>query len=339
MEWRWNRKVTTFQTTNGVVFEVPHFTIRSLQRNTILFYSAAKRLVFDRPNRGISQGMKEQMELSKIVENVNTQSRTIYFIRHGQSMWNKTFDRRSSLLSILWRIIRLLVTELSFAPTNDSFFYDSPLSMNGINQALELSKELSNSESPKCADVNIFRAESGQRCALFTSNLRRAQSTLMLALQSRLNHTGEVIEVCNELEELVPHPDCVSLSTTLNSSTIPFLEAMMLPDSAMQYSHFLHRAAGPGLSHLSAYKKMLIFNDRIFNQPEECIIVCGHSAWLMNYLTCFLPQYSHEIEYRYKKIGNLDTLRFELVRRELGNGEISYIVDPNSVKLVYKNTV
>ncbi|GFE55082.1 hypothetical protein BaOVIS_024860 [Babesia ovis] len=317
-----------------IPFHLPNFTITSLPNRLVLFLSSLRRFLIDRPNRGVSNAMKVQCELAKEGECDSPKIRTIYFIRHGQSIWNMTFDYRSNILLILWRVVRLIATELFFSPTNDTFLYDSPLSINGINQALEMSKKLCNPESANCEDIKLLTRHSDKRCALFTSNLRRAQSTIMLALHDRLSHTNDVVEVCNELEELVPHPDCVALSTTFQSSTIPLLEIMMVPDKAKSYSRFLRHYYGPGVSTRSAYERMIEFNNRIFNRKEENIIVCGHSSWIRNYLSIFLPKGSQDMEFCHKKIGNLDTLRVDVQCHE---GRY-YSVDPNSVKLVYKNT-
>ncbi|GIX63563.1 uncharacterized protein BcabD6B2_29980 [Babesia caballi] len=254
-----------------------------------------------------------------------------------QSVWNLTFMRPWNVIALLFRTVRLAAIELCFAFTNDTFLFDSPLSMKGINQALELSKELSHLDGPESNDLKALTHESTQSSVIFTSNLRRAQSTVVLALHDRLNRTGETIQVCNELEEVVSHADCVALSTNLQCSTIPLLEVMMVPDIAKMYSRTLQHTKGPGVSHLSVYEKMLRFNERVFRQNEDTIIVCGHSRWLRNYLGIFLPAGSTDVEYRGKKIGNVDTLKFDLTRREFKNGDVCYVVDPESVKLVYKN--
>ncbi|CDR93883.1 hypothetical protein, conserved [Babesia bigemina] len=321
----------------GIPLQQPSFAACSLFKRLVLFGTAVKRFVYKRPNRGTSSGIKAQIEAAKLTDWIDTRTKTIYFIRHGQSMWNLTFNNPYNVIGLLFRVLSMTFAELSFLFTNDTFFYDSPLSMNGINQALELCKELSDPNNHRCAEMQVLTRASGQRSALFTSNLRRAQSTILLALQDRLSHTGERVYVCNELEELVPHPDCVSLSTSVKTAVIPFLEVMMIPDKARTYSQHLQQTDGPVVSHLPVYDKMLMFNERVFKQPEEAIVVCGHSRWLLDYLNIFLPQGATDMEYCKTKIGNTDTLRFDLVRREFKNGEVYYVIDPHSVKLVYKS--
>eukprot|EP00371_Babesia_bovis_P003499 XP_001612146.1 hypothetical protein [Babesia bovis T2Bo] len=210
--------------------------------------------------------------------------------------------------------------------------------MTGINQALEMSKNICETEDPISDDLKVLSSNSGQTSVLFTSNLRRAQSTMLLALQDRLRLNNEKIEVCNELEELVPHPDCVSLSSTFQESTVPSLEVIIVPDKAKNYSRYLDYRIGTDVTKMAAYERMLAFNDLVFKRQESHIIICGHSRWIRSYLKCFLPKASNDHEFSRNKIGNLDTLRFELIRQECSGGQAYYSVEPNSVKLVYKNT-
>ncbi|KAK1937415.1 hypothetical protein X943_001680 [Babesia divergens] len=327
------------QLNGDMPLELPQFTRLCFLKKISLFFYSLGRFFFSRPYRGIGMAIQIQSELSKNVECANYRTKTVYFIRHGQSVWNLTFDISRGVFHVLRSTLQLLVVEVCFFFTNDTFLYDSPLSTNGINQALEFSMHLTNPESTKTNDVKALKKDFAQKVAMFTSNLRRAQSTMMLALQDRLHHNEETITVLNELEEATRNPDCVPLSTSLKSSTIPFLEYMMLPDKTKTYSKILKRSHEDDISRLSLYEKMLMFNERIFRQPEDIIIVCGHSRWIMQYLDVFLPQQASDVEFRKRKVGNVDTLRFDVTKKEFKNGESMYMVEPGSVKLVYKNSV
>lgn len=314
-----------------------------LSKISLLIYSI-KRLIIERPSKGVAKAKQQQNELSKKEcvggMNGNCEKRTVYFIRHGQSAWNHTFDKSRGLLRVLLSTIQLVFFEVVFAVTNDSFMFDTPLSTRGINQALELAKNISESNGLIKENIRkvLMDEEGSNNIKLYTSNLRRAQSTLMLALQKRISEKKERVTVLGELEETVGNPDCVSLYTNFGCSTAPCMEVMMVADKVKKYSDILLPGDVASAYSLSLYEKMLQFNNRIFHEKEQTLIVCGHSRWIRYYMSIFLPQASN-LEYKNRKIGNVDMLRFDVYRKQLNNGDHFYMVDEASVELVYKNKV
>ncbi len=57
-------------------------------------------------------------------------TKTVIFIRHGESAWNEMFNRGFGPL-FLWRVLRGLVLEVHKLTFGDSLFIDSPLGLRG----------------------------------------------------------------------------------------------------------------------------------------------------------------------------------------------------------------
>lgn len=121
----------------------------------------------------------------------------LYFLRfmlRRQSVWNLTFDISRGVFHVMRSTLQLIVVEVCFFFTNDTFLYDSPLSTNGINQALEFSMHLTNPESTKTNDVKALKKDFAQKVAMFTSNLRLV--ALYMTINIRLQTSTVNYDAC-----------------------------------------------------------------------------------------------------------------------------------------------
>lgn len=175
--------------------------------------------------------------------------KTIVFVRHGESLWNRTFNRPTSVLFPL-RIIELLGLELSLFCSGDSAICDSPLSALGESQARSLCNWIhvqeekmrvadgeavivSSRDEPNCGakglsfrdaiDVDGGRSSGvpfthpTSRAVVVTSNLRRAVRTAALSLPqyfSRPNGSGrpDPIYVMSYLQEATRNIDGLTIT-------------------------------------------------------------------------------------------------------------------------------
>ncbi|SOV18704.1 conserved Plasmodium protein, unknown function [Plasmodium sp. gorilla clade G2] len=71
----------------------------------------------------------------------NVQVKTIYFIRHSESVWNSVFNKELSTKQFL-KMFMVILYELVFLFSKKSALIDSPLSNTGIIQSIELSNFL-----------------------------------------------------------------------------------------------------------------------------------------------------------------------------------------------------
>merc|ERR1719329_303347 len=97
------------------------------------------------------KGMSKAADSALIERTVKT--KTIIFIRHGESEWNEIFNKNKLLL--LPRLLMGLLREaLMFTVPDDSVFIDSGLSKAGIKRAKKLQDMLqSHNEEPEDEDA------------------------------------------------------------------------------------------------------------------------------------------------------------------------------------------
>merc|ERR1711991_94335 len=67
-------------------------------------------------------------------------SKTLVFVRHGESTWNITFNKSKLPIFFIPRLLYSAMYELTLMVRcmRDSWFYDSPLSHEGIDQVYAL---------------------------------------------------------------------------------------------------------------------------------------------------------------------------------------------------------
>ena len=146
-------------------------------------------------------------------------TKTIVFIRHGESCWNEMFNRGFGP-GFLFRVARGLLLELHRMTLGDSLFVDSPLGDRGEKEALDVCRYLrsqsaqegSRSLPPQSALARSLSLARELQCGesegtrIVTSNLRRSMNTVALALQDRLERTGEKVEVLSCLQVRATRP-------------------------------------------------------------------------------------------------------------------------------------
>eukprot|EP01095_Lingulamoeba_sp_RSL-Kostka_P002561 TRINITY_DN1343_c1_g1_i2.p1 TRINITY_DN1343_c1_g1~~TRINITY_DN1343_c1_g1_i2.p1 ORF type:complete len:204 (-),score=60.38 TRINITY_DN1343_c1_g1_i2:642-1253(-) len=138
-----------------------------------------------------------ETDLNKLIEEGNkVEKKTIIFIRHGESLWNETFNRSKNPIYFFPRLGKAVLYDiyLFVIGRRDSWFYDSPLNSVGLHQANELRAEIEKSEG-KSYYYNILNGlteeDGGGSSVIISSNLRRCLSTASVALYDRVNRTDE----------------------------------------------------------------------------------------------------------------------------------------------------
>ena len=187
--------------------------------------------------------------------------KTIIFIRHGESTWNYTFNKgneRSTLSFVLYfipNLIRTIFYEYYYYMTGqcmESLLYDSPLSHNGIQQAMTVQHFIQSSNlqfvTPKEEKfIAILKGdttnESKNDTVYMVSNLRRAITTAGIAFYTQLttitnrrslHHEDEdgkdtapvrtekkPLMIVSALQEISTNPDalCISPASSASSSS------------------------------------------------------------------------------------------------------------------------
>ncbi|KAF4659668.1 hypothetical protein FOL47_007485 [Perkinsus chesapeaki] len=270
----------------------------------------------------------------------------IIFLRHGESMWNVVFNKGFGP-SFPVRLVKSCFKEMQLLPTNDSLFWDSPISPDGIQQSLKLLSWVeANKKTNKYARI-LAGDDQEHTSVMASSNLRRAVSTGMIALSARLmrNETSagrkgaEHVYVMDALQEVTRNVDGFALTPKKGVPGPSFVELgdPKIKDVVNFYAeHKLNGTFNKGSKPLSSngLSRFYEFSDWCFNstiaRDVDCVVAIGHSLYFREFFNAFLPR-GFRTPARSKKMLNCAVTSFELVTT--GSGK--YAIDPESVELVY----
>ena len=226
-----------------------------------------------------------------------------------------------------------------------SWFYDSPLSSLGLNQAKELGLFLQ--EKPLVGNeakfVEILRGgPKAPKSALISSPLRRAVATMVVGFRERLssseNNDNESIVVLGSLQEISRNPDTLSITPPATSIQASWVEEshLELCDFASIYEHQVDMSRHEGDKPVGSngLVRMLEFCDFAFtNVDPDYLIVGGHSIWFRSFFQMFLP-YSVHHDAKTKKIVNGGVVVFDLMKANTKDGP-KYMIDPITIRVIY----
>ncbi|KAL3917175.1 MAG: hypothetical protein SGPRY_006508 [Prymnesium sp.] len=219
----------------------------------------------------------------------------IVFLRHGESQWNKVFNRGFGP-SFLLRLLSSLLHEVWVLPFADSDFIDSPLSDRGIEQCeglrLFLSRPHEQLDQLASSDLDALTGSGGS--LLVSSQLRRAVATLVLALSNRLRASAlaeqeEKGEEGGKGERVLLHSSCQEISR--NFDTLSISSPLQPPDLGSQVGI---EALGVTLdASVNLGNKTLAFRGihRLQHfaewatslKGERTIVLGGHSLWFRSF--------------------------------------------------------
>jgi len=291
-------------------------------------------------------------------EVVVVRKKTVVFLRHGESTWNDTFnkgDRKTAtfLLGFFPGLIRSLATEWYFlvlGKSDESWFFDSPLSDKGISQAEGVAKYLRNTDpkfaTPKEAKfLRLIKGEEKEKCVLVSSNLRRAISTCAIGMKDRLDkkYPDDKIVILQELQEASINPDAQSISPKFEKLVTSFTDSESVKNIyAKQTDTSLNKGnkdiKSNGLVRMEAFCKMLFEADECSGNVlsnADNILCTGHSYWFRAFFQTYLPKGCTHV-CKKKKIVNGGMVGFTLCHTKVkATGEDKYMIDPASVTVLY----
>ena len=314
-------------------------------------------------------------------ELIVVRKKTVIFLRHGESTWNDTFnkgDRKmlSFVIGFIPGIILSLATEWYFlvrGKSDESWFYDSPLSKKGISQAEGVAKFLRNTD-PKYATPNEAKFlrlvkgeetdktdtdESGSsRCVLVSSNLRRAISTCAIAMKDRLDRKipGDKIVILQELQEASINPDAQSITPPFDKLVTSFMDSEGVKNIyANQTDTSLNKGnkelGSNGGIRMQAFCSLLFATGDEGNKKKDDdddddntgnllgnadhVFCTGHSYWFRAFFQTYLPRdFQHVC--KTKKLVNGGVVGFTVCHTKVkATGEDKYMIDPTSLTVIY----
>mmetsp|Transcript_4071 Transcript_4071/g.4863 ORF Transcript_4071/g.4863 Transcript_4071/m.4863 type:complete len:358 (-) Transcript_4071:189-1262(-) len=278
------------------------------------------------------------------------EKKTIYFVRHGESTWNDTFNKgkhRSAVqfaLGFLPGLIKAVSYESWLVLTGkiDSWFYDSPMSFLGQTQVDELAKFMAATSHNPTSDekhLAVLRGDPGAPpSTILCSSLRRALSTMAAGFRDRLSRRPEEsILVIPSLQEISRNPDTLSITPAFTEVKASWIdrESKICDFQAIftkQVDVSLHSGNKP--INTNGLLRMTEFCDYCFSSvKEDHIIAGGHSIYFRSFFRTFLP-YTEDHIAKKNKIVNAGVVAFDLIKASTPNGE-KYMVDPKSVSVVF----
>lgn len=283
------------------------------------------------------------------------QRKTIYFIRHGESTWNDTFNKgkhRSSLVFVLGFVPGLIKSMLYETWINltgkiDSWFYDSPLSYLGLGQVGDMQKFIlaKHNEKDLAADMDILNGRPGAPPSVIVcSSLRRALSTIAGGFSKRLvsSKDGEKIAVLPSLQEISRNPDTLSITpahTAVNASWVDksSTDICDFQNIFTSYTDMTQHVGNKpintnGLIRMKEFCRY-VFSSKGVPAGVDHVIVGGHSIWFRSFFRTYLP-HTKSYDAKSKKIVNCGIVKFDLVKASTEKGVV-YMVDPESIRVVY----
>lgn len=337
---------------------------KNLIKKTRLYVLAVSHLVLSNEKKGL-KALQKEMECDE--ETIKSQStlkgtRTIYFLRHGESQWNYVFNRGFGV-SFPLRLARGLVMELMcLFNARNSFFVDAPLSDRGLEQVEELRKFLNKVNDPFLTDaevaalrskhVDVLRADAAKgeklskKSIIVTSNLRRAAHTAAIAFMDRFERTKEKLFVNDALQEMARNVDAFALAGEAFDA-VPYTGITNVAKDKGTLNTIVEEtvkfdvesnAGNKGIGRRGATDCLRFAHWATSPSavPKECeaIIATGHSIYFKEFFKLFLPSASKH-DAKSKKIVNCGVIAFELKKYEHEKKGVFYSIDENLIETVY----
>lgn len=316
--------------------------VKLILRKLSIYLDAVIFMILSKDNKGVGPANNPDPDLAK---DKPSKTKTIIFLRHGESDWNNVFNKGINP-GMITRAFSAMRREATLFPSLGSVFIDSPLNEEGIQQAVELSHFLQKNESaagqPEAVArlLKIIRGDSDEKSVIVSSTLRRAVATTTLGLWPRINKTQERISLLSMLQEISRNVDTYQLSPMKSIADLPF--ERILPhcggkDGVFSIDAVYDTTENFGTKTRSFYgiKRLEAFADWVFKQPDDVttIIVGGHSLWFKYFFQTYLP-HSTKHDAKTKKISNSGMVAFTLHAHE-DKIKKQYRIDPATIATIY----
>jgi hypothetical protein len=306
-----------------------------------IFLNAIGFMIISSDSKGV--GPKKNPDPDRLLTE-KTFTKTIVFIRHGESDWNNIFNKGMNF-SLVIKLVKAMFEELKMLTSMNSTFIDSPLNFEGIEQAIELSRFLESESERVCNSDPTYRVvltlagklpESSS--IIVSSSLRRAVATTTLGLWPRISRTHEKIHILSSLQEISRNVDTYALSPAGQVADLPFSrltphcggEDRLNPSKVYDASQNF----GNKTRDFFGIKRLRAFGEWAMAQRDDTIIVGGHSLWFKNFFQTYLP-HSCTHDAKNKKITNSGVVSFTLHAAKGEDGTLMYRIDPASIQTIY----
>lgn len=272
--------------------------------------------------------------------------KTIIFVRHGESLWNETFNKgdrsvNDFVVGFVPNLIKAATYEWYFwvsGACEESWFYDSPLSAKGIEQAYSIQRDFCQNAylTPKEETMkNICLQQTNT--ILVSSNLRRAIATIAIGFQDRWaaerkQSTKDHIQIWTCLQEISRNPDALSITPAHGTVAAAETDPAFMKEFCQQHCDTEHHYGNKALNG-NGLMRLQEFCQLVFELNVENIVAGGHSLWYRSFFQTYL--FSEHVAQK-KKIQNGGIVSFTLEKLETEQQEFVYRVDPSSITILHR---
>lgn len=283
---------------------------------------------------------------------------TVYFIRHGDSVWNQAKRDKSGYagskalrhLGLSW-VTGKEQTSSPYLVKGVDRLTDAPLTTLGHEQSIALGKAVFNSNEK--VQKELADSILGGEVIFAASNLVRTQQTLANVLNQRASKSEVTVNVLNFLQELSGEIDARSSKTGRSMSgtgKMAIAEALradaqfkwVIPgqqgdnDGTIQD---LNEQKQPLCNRLQTFGKWLSSKVRTQGSPNK-FLIAGHSSWLLALYNFALVanEQSMNLQERIlqrKKLGNASMIKFVFEFVYNGSQYVGGHIVPSSTVTVY----
>lgn len=325
----------------------------ALGHKLALFGRGLVQMVFSTEGRGARRLDREPDP--SLLEGWATETRTVVFVRHGESTWNEIFNQGQGLQRFLWMPLRLargLAKEAASIMSTESTFLDSPLSLRGIQQAGAVREALRSDDARHALLSEALAVRCNVTSVLVASNLLRAVETATLVLADRLAESGEKVFIRSELQEISRNLDAVSLAPALSYPSSPRdVLSTALGGSELDFDNLYCAEGNRGNKVVLGHpqQRLARFADFCFGEAQvgglEClrhqtnatVVVAGHSLWFKTFFRMYIDR-TVEHKAKERKISNAGVVSFTLERGVVG-GRLLYRILPDTIRVLHGHFV
>ena len=213
----------------------------------------------------------------------------------------------------------------------DSVFLDSPLSLEGCDQADKLREFLFVTGDPNTnISVKMAREGTPANSIVVASNLRRAIHTGLIGLYPRFErNNNEKIVLRAELQEMSRNVDTGSITGKGQVPVVDVVDQRIRKSSAKWINPAQNSGNKPMCK--SAKPRFDAFCKWVCDQKKENVIVgAGHSLWFREFFKLYLPKTSNHPA-KNEKMLNCASVSFRLCQNKDRMGNVGWYVQEESI--------
>jgi len=209
-----------------------------------------------------------------------------------------------------------------------SNFFDSPLNQQGIEQAQDIATWLQEKKILYPCTV-----EKDDEVVVAVSNLRRAQQTVLIALQNYFlqDKKKNKLFILSSLQEISNNVDTIALCPATSNPILPQIPSLLQVPFLFDTSYDLGNKDKIGTERIHEFCQWA------FSRPEKTVIVGCHSLWARSFFRLLISSKTNTTPHiaTQSKISNGGIVSCSLsARRTSRSNKVHYFIHPDSIQVL-----